>query len=71
MGITEIFSDGANLRDLLDSDEQLKISDVIHKAFIEVTEKGTEAGKFSLRSFPHIKLSLKKLHLFSCRCIDG
>lgn len=44
MGITEIFSDSANLRGLLDSGEQLKVSDVVHKAFIEVTEKGTEAG---------------------------
>lgn len=44
MGITEIFSNGANLRDLLNSDEQLTISRVIHKAFIEVTERGTEAG---------------------------
>ena len=44
MGITEIFSDGANLRGLLDSGEPLKVSDVIHRAFIEVNEKGTEAG---------------------------
>lgn len=44
MGITEIFSDGANLRGLLDSGEQLKVSDVVHKAFIEVSERGTEAG---------------------------
>lgn len=44
MGITEIFSDGSNLRGLFDSGEQLKVSDVVHKAFIEVSEKGTEAG---------------------------
>lgn len=61
MGITEIFSDGANLRDLLDSDEQLKISDVIHKAFIEVTEKGTEAGKAFTKIFSIHQTLVKKI----------
>lgn len=44
MGITEVFSDTANLNGLLDSGEQLKVSDVIHKAVIEINEKGSESA---------------------------
>lgn len=44
MGMTEIFSDNANLGDLLDSNENLKVSDVVHKAFLEIDETGTEAA---------------------------
>lgn len=44
MGITEIFSDNANLRGLLETGEQLKVSNVVHKAFIEIDEEGSEAG---------------------------
>lgn len=44
MGITEIFSDSANLRGILDSGEQLRVSDVVHKAVIEIDEKGSEAA---------------------------
>lgn len=54
MGMTEMFSDRANLSGLLKSTQPLKVSDVVHKAFIEVTERGTEAGastgKFDLYS---------------------
>lgn len=42
--MTEIFSDNANLSGLLETGERLKVSDVIHKAFIEVNEKGSEAA---------------------------
>lgn len=49
--MTEIFSDNANLGGLLtESNVPLKVSDVIHKAFVEVTEKGTEAGKLPSKS---------------------
>ena len=44
LGMTEIFSDNANLRGLLESDQPLKISSVVHKTFIEIDEKGTEAA---------------------------
>lgn len=45
MGISEIFdSSKADLSGLLESKEQISVSDVIHKAFIEVDEAGTEAA---------------------------
>jgi len=44
MGMSEMFSDNADFSDLLDSTEPLKVSDVVHKAFIEVNEEGVEAA---------------------------
>lgn len=44
MGLTEIFTDSANLRGILESNEQLKISDAVHKAVFEIDEKGSEAA---------------------------
>lgn len=48
--MSEMFSNSANFGDLLDSNEPLQISDVVHKAFIDVNEEGAEAaaatGKF-------------------------
>lgn len=45
MGISEIFdSSKADLSGLLESKEQISVSDVIHKAFIEVDEAGAEAA---------------------------
>lgn len=43
--MTEIFSDNANLKGLLEADEQLKISNVVHKALLEVDEKGSEGSE--------------------------
>lgn len=50
MGMENIFSDFADFSGLLKASqpggmkEQLKVSDVIHKAFIDVNEEGAEAA---------------------------
>lgn len=43
MGMTEMF-DNADLSGLFESNEDLNVSQVIHKAFIEVNEEGSEAA---------------------------
>lgn len=52
MGMPEMFTAQANLSGLLDPTEDLYVSNVVHKAFIEVNEEGSEAaataGKYSL-----------------------
>lgn len=61
MGISDIFEDGkSNLSGLLEDSEPLSISDAIHKAIIEVNEKGT--GKTRI-----LILSLKKLMKFDLK----
>lgn len=55
MGMKTMFSDNADFSNLLESPEPLQVSDVIHKAFIEVNEDGAEAaaatGKLYLNQF--------------------
>nr|AYV99631.1 venom polypeptide [Dolopus genitalis] len=43
MGMTSMFS-GADFSNLLEQPEPLKVSEVVHKAFIEVNEEGAEAA---------------------------
>lgn len=49
MGLTDLFSTTANLTGIIDAEDQLAISKMVHKAIIEVNESGTEAaGKRAL-----------------------
>jgi serpin B len=44
MGMKEAFSDVANFKGMTDSADALKITAVLHKAFVELDEQGTEAA---------------------------
>ncbi|XP_034477581.1 antichymotrypsin-2-like isoform X2 [Drosophila innubila] len=44
LGMTHLFSNQADFSKMLKSPEDLKVSKIIHKAFIDVNEKGTEAA---------------------------
>lgn len=64
MGIAEVFVEGtANLSGLLENNKPLFVSEAVHKAFIEVTEVGTEAAAAtsnnSHRKFKNNKYNLR------------
>lgn len=44
MGIKKIFSSQADLQKAIETKQKLQVSKILHKAFIEVNEKGTEAA---------------------------
>lgn len=39
-----MFTNSANFNSMLDTNEQIKVSDVVHKAFIEINEDGVRAA---------------------------
>ncbi|BFG06180.1 serine protease inhibitor 42Dd [Drosophila madeirensis] len=44
LGMSKLFGNSAEFNKMLQSPEQLKVSAIIHKAFIDVNEEGTEAA---------------------------
>lgn len=54
--MTDMFTQAANFNSMLDSTEPLHVSEVVHKAFIEITEDGAEAaaatGKYLMQYIP-------------------
>jgi Serpin (serine protease inhibitor) len=44
LGMERMFTDAAEFDDMLEGHEPLKVSEVVHKAFIEVNEEGAEAA---------------------------
>ncbi|XP_066247833.1 serine protease inhibitor 3/4-like isoform X5 [Euwallacea similis] len=59
IGLGEIFTNKANFSGMLESPEQLFVSEVIQKAFIEVNEEGTEAAAATVA---HITARTWKVH---------
>ncbi|XP_050744113.1 serine protease inhibitor 42Dd isoform X2 [Drosophila biarmipes] len=67
MNMSRIFGDQAELGSMLKSQAPLSVSKIIHKAFIEVNEEGTEAAAataavISLRSLPVSERPPKVFH---------
>lgn len=62
MGMERMFNNGAEFTELLDQPENLKVSKVVHKAFIEVNEEGAEAaaatGRICLTAFTALCINL-------------
>lgn len=44
LGVNEVFNNGADLSNILSNGVPVKVSNMIHKAFVEVDEKGAEAA---------------------------
>ncbi|XP_031616653.1 thyroxine-binding globulin-like [Contarinia nasturtii] len=61
LGMSEMFTNKADLNGLLEVHEDLYVSDVVHKAFIEINERGSDAAAataFALRQ----RIGPRKFH---------
>jgi len=58
----QMFTNGAEFGDLLEGNEPLKVSKVVHKAFIEVNEEGAEAAAATGKIHYH----LNQIHFMFC-----
>lgn len=57
--MSRMFSNQAEFTELLDQAEDLKVSKVVHKAFIEVNEEGAEAAAATGRICPTIVFAFR------------
>jgi len=77
-----MFTDAAEFDDLLEGNEPLKVSEVVHKAFIEVNEEGAEAAAATgnycctlhtsvlhVSSLPCLPLLVSLLPFFTNACV--
>lgn len=71
MGMPVVFTNSADLSGISQCDKSLKVSGVEHKAFIELTEEGTEAAAATgtlFHLFISNKLNFTDIKNLICRC---